>query len=240
MSDESIFREVDEEVRAEQFKKLWNNYGAYISGAAIGVVLAVAGIKGWQYWQTKQAEAAGEQYLSATNLLSSGKKAEADKIFADIAQNGPAGFSALAKFRLAAELAKSGSKADALKAFDEISTASGVDPALKNLAKVRAALIAADSESLDAIEKRIASLNTSDGAWRHSAREIIAISAYKNGDLVKADRLYNELVSDTATPAGLRQRAQLMIGVISPKLPSGPKKETSGAASGSTDSGSSQ
>ncbi len=27
MSDESIFREVDEEVRAEQFQKLWKNYG---------------------------------------------------------------------------------------------------------------------------------------------------------------------------------------------------------------------
>lgn len=240
MSDESIFREVDEEVRAEQFQKLWKNYGAYVSGAAIGVVLAVAGIKGWQYWQVKQAESAGEQYLSATTLLSSGKKAEADKIFADIAQNGPAGFSALAKFRLAAELSKTGSQAESLKAFDEISSASGVDPALQNLARVRAALIATDSEPLDAIEKRIAPLNTAEGAWRHSAREIVAISAYKNGDLVKADRLYNELASDTATPAGLRQRAQLMIGVISPKLPAGPKKETTGAASGTTESGSSQ
>lgn len=240
MSDESIFREVDEEVRAEQFKRLWKNYGSYVSGAAIGVVLAVAGIKGWQYYQNQQAEAAGEQYLSAAGLLSSGKKAEADKIFADLAENGPAGFSALAKFRLAAELAKAGSKADALKAFDEIGNASGVDAALQNLAKIRAALLAADTESLEAIEKRVSPLNTPEGAWRHSAREILAISAYKNGDLLKADRLYNELASDTATPAGLRQRATLMIGVISPKLPSGAKDASSAKKAETPETGSSQ
>ncbi len=240
MSDESIFREVDEEVRAEQFKKLWKNYGSYISGAAIGVVLAVAGIKGWQYYQKQQADAAGEQYLSAASLLTSGKKAEADKIFADLAENGPAGFSALAKFRLAAELAKAGSTADALKAFDEIANASGVDAALQNLATIRAALIAADTESLEAIEKRVSPLNTAEGAWRHSAREILAISAYKNGDLVKADRLYNELASDAATPAGLRQRATLMIGVISPKLPSGAKDTAPAKKTETPETGSSQ
>ncbi len=238
MSDESIFREVDEEVRAEQVKKLWKKYGAYVSGAAIGIVLAVAGIKGWQYYELKQAQEAGEQYLGAASLLSEGKKAEAEKAFADIAKNGPAGYSALAKFRMAAELAKNGSAAEALKAFDEISNSSGVDAALQNLARVRAALLAVDLEPLDAVEKRVASLNTTEGAWRHSAREIIAISAFKNGDLPKADRLYNELVADTATPAGLRQRAQLMIGVIAPKLPSGaqPASQTNQSNSSETES----
>ncbi len=240
MSDESIFREVDEEVRAEQFQKLWKKYGAYVSGAAIGVVLAVAGIKGWQYYQIKQAEAASEKYLGAASLLSEGKKAEADKVFADIAANGPAGFSALARFRLAAELAKSGSAAEALKAFDEIANASAVDAALRNLARVRAALLAVDSEPLDAVEKRVASLNTTDGAWRHSAREIIAISAFKTGDFTKADRLYNELAADTATPAGLRQRAQLMIGVISQKLPSGAKPASQSNDADTSKSGSTQ
>ena len=30
MSDESLFREVDEEVRREQAKKLWDRYGTYL------------------------------------------------------------------------------------------------------------------------------------------------------------------------------------------------------------------
>ena len=127
-------------------------------------------------------------------------------------------------------LAKSGGAAEALKAFDGIANASGVDDAMRNLARVRAALLAVDTEPLASIEKRMASMNVKDGAWRHSAREIIAIAAYKAGDLPKADKLYTELAADTATPAGLRQRAQLMIGVIAPKLP-----RSSGGTTGQTD-----
>ena len=45
MSDESIFREVDEELKQERYEKLWREYRWYIIGAAIVVVAAVAG---WQ------------------------------------------------------------------------------------------------------------------------------------------------------------------------------------------------
>ncbi len=231
MSDDAIFREVDEEVRAEQFQKLWKRYGPYVTGAAIGIILAVSGIKGWQYWQVKQAEDAGEQYLAAASLLKAGKTDEANEAFGNLAGSGSTGFAALAKFRVAAEQAKTGSHVKALATFDEISSSGKIDPALRNLARVRAALLAVDLESLDAVEKRISSLNTADGAWRHSAREIIAMSAYKNGDTPKADRLYNELLADIATPPGLRQRAQIMVSVITPKLSQRPRaaaKQTDG------------
>ena len=235
MSDDGLFREVDEEVRAEQFQKLWKKYGTYLSGAAIGVVLAVAGVKGWQYWQLQQAEKAGEQYLAATTLLDAGKKSEANEAFSTLANGSATGFGALAKFRIAADFAKNGETQKALGAFDEIAGSGKVDPALRNLARIRAALIAVDSEPFDAIEKRVKDLNTKDGAWRHSAREIIAMSAYKNGDLPKADQLFNELVADIATPAGLRQRAQIMVGVITPRLPQGPRASASKSDDGGTD-----
>ncbi len=239
MSDDAIFREVDEEVRAEQFQKLWKQYGAYVSGAAISVVLIVAGIKAWQYWQIKQAEEDGEQYLAATTLLKTSKKEDAIEAFGNLASAGSTGFAVLAKFQIAADFAKQGAKDKAVKIFDDIAAAQGVDLALRNLAKIRAALLSLDSEASAAIEKRIGSLNIADGAWRHSAREIIATSAYRNGDLSRADRIFNELISDPATPTRLRQRAQIMISVITPKLlqepradaekPKSNEKQTSGA-----------
>ena len=62
MSDESLFREVDEEVRQDQLKKIWDRYGNIILAVCLAVIALVAGIKGWEYWQTKQAEAAAETY----------------------------------------------------------------------------------------------------------------------------------------------------------------------------------
>ena len=42
MSD--IFQEVDEEVRREQLKKLWDRYGNYVVAALVLVVAAVRGL----------------------------------------------------------------------------------------------------------------------------------------------------------------------------------------------------
>ena len=42
MSDESLFREVDEEVRQEQYKKLWERYGNHIIALCLIVVAGVA------------------------------------------------------------------------------------------------------------------------------------------------------------------------------------------------------
>ena len=68
MSDESLFREVDEEVRKEQIAKIWKRYGNVFVGLSIGIVVAVAGLKGWQYWQRVQAEKAGSAYFAAATL----------------------------------------------------------------------------------------------------------------------------------------------------------------------------
>ena len=41
-----IFTEVDEEVRREQLKKLWDKYGNYAVAAAVLLVLAIGGWRG--------------------------------------------------------------------------------------------------------------------------------------------------------------------------------------------------
>ena len=48
MSD--IFDEVDEEVRREQFKKLWERYGNLFVALAVLIVAAVGGWRGCEYW----------------------------------------------------------------------------------------------------------------------------------------------------------------------------------------------
>ena len=43
-----IFDEVDEEVRREQFKKLWDRYGTLFVALAVLIVVAVGGWRGYQ------------------------------------------------------------------------------------------------------------------------------------------------------------------------------------------------
>jgi hypothetical protein len=71
MSD--IFKEVDEDLRREQVRKLWDRYGPYVIGLAILIVVATAGYRGWEYWQERQAQATGDRFLAALALANKGE-----------------------------------------------------------------------------------------------------------------------------------------------------------------------
>ena len=49
-----IFKEVDEELRRDNFAKLWKKYGRAILGLALAIVLAVAGVQGWRAYDLDQ------------------------------------------------------------------------------------------------------------------------------------------------------------------------------------------
>ena len=66
MSD--IFQEVDEEVRREQLKKLWERYGAYMIALCVLVVAATGGWRAYEWYQAKQAAQAGTAFQAAIDL----------------------------------------------------------------------------------------------------------------------------------------------------------------------------
>lgn len=216
MSEESLFREVDEEIRREQLKSLWNRFGPFVIAACIAVVLGVAGYKGWEYWQHRQALSAGEQYMAALNLAEQGRMGEASTAFAELAE-GSGGYATLARLQEAAALAAQGRTDEAVAAYDAVAER-GAMPVLSNLARVRAGLLLVDTAPVAELESRVGALDQEGNPWRNAAREILALGAYRAGGLQRADALFNEILADPAAPIGLRQRAQVMLGLIAPQL----------------------
>jgi len=223
VSEESLFREVDEEVRREQLAKIWQRYGNVFVGLSLGIVIAVAGIKGWQYWERTQAEAAGRAYFAAVALEEGKKPSEALAAFEALGKGGHGGYAVLARFRVAATLLGDGDSAAALKAYEELAADARIDQSLRDLARVRAAYILADSASAADLARRLAGLDAADNPWRNAANEIIALAAYRAGNHVEADRRMNAVLADPALTAGARQRAQIFLQVLQPLIakPSG-------------------
>ena len=106
-----IFQEVDEEVRREKLKKLWQRYGNFIIAACLLVVVAVGAWRGYEWWETKKAAENGAAFEQAVTLAESGKQQEAEAAFAKLATDGSAGYRVLARLREAAELARTDRKA---------------------------------------------------------------------------------------------------------------------------------
>ncbi len=87
-----IFDEVQEEVRREQLKKLWERYSTLIVAVALLIVVGVGGWRGYLYWEGKKAQEAGAQFEAAATLSEQKKSAEAEAAFLKIATEGPQGY----------------------------------------------------------------------------------------------------------------------------------------------------
>ena len=64
-----LFDEVDEEVRRDQLKRLWDQYSIYIVAGALLIIAAVGGWRGYQYLEAKKAAEAGSAFDAAVVSL---------------------------------------------------------------------------------------------------------------------------------------------------------------------------
>jgi len=119
-----LFDEVDEEVRREQLKKLWDRYSIFIIAGAILIVAAVGGWRGYQYMEAKKAAEAGAAFEAAAELSEQNKHAEAEAAFTRLAATAPSGYRMLARLRAAAEVATRDPQG-AAKLYDDIAADRG-------------------------------------------------------------------------------------------------------------------
>jgi hypothetical protein len=210
MSD--IFHEVDEAVRREKLQKLWQRYGNFVIAAAVLVVAAVGAWRGYEWWEAKKAAEAGAAFDTAVELVDQGKTAEAEAAFAKLAVEGTPGYRVLARLREAAVLAKRDPKA-AVAAYDAIANDSAAGPSFQQLAGVRAAILLLDSAPLSEINRRLEPLAGADGIFRHTAREVLALAAWKAGDSAAAKKWFDTIASDAATPQSLRGRIDVLMAL---------------------------
>jgi hypothetical protein len=205
---DNFIREVDEEYRRERIAQIWNRFGVVIVALAI---LVVAGIGGWRYWQyskIKRQEAAGARFAEAVQLSKDDKADESEAALKKLAESGTDGYRLLARFRLAAELGRSGTGEEGATAFDVLAADAKIDPFLRDLARLRAASIRLDTDEA-AATKVLEPLASASNPIRHSARELLGLAALKRGDFDAAGRWFDQIAQDRETPQNLRGRLQI-------------------------------
>ena len=210
MSD--IFQEVDEEVRRERLKKLWERYGIYAIALCVLIVAAVAGWRSYEWWEAKKAAEAGSAFQAAAALAAEGKAKEAEEAFAKIASDAPASYRLLARFREAAEAARRDPKA-AVAIYDQLAADGGVRGELKDLAALRAGMILVDTAPYSEMVQRLDPLTAPDRAFRHSARATLALAAWRAKDSTAMKRWTDMILADQETPPGTRGQIQMLLAL---------------------------
>ena len=208
-----IFQEVDEEVRREQLKKLWERYGNLAIALCVLIIAGLGGWQGYNYWQAKKAGETGAAFEQAAILAETGKHKEAEAAFAKVAAEGTAGYRVLARLREAAELAQT-DKAAAIKAYEALAADNTVGQVMQDLAAVRAGYLMVDTAPYAQMAAKLEPLTAQDRMFRHSARELLALSAWKAGDASAARKWTEMMMADPGTPAGTRSRAEILSELI--------------------------
>jgi hypothetical protein len=218
-----IFREVEEDLRRARIEALWKRFGNYIVAAAVVLVLAVGGWRYWSHLEDERAAAMGARLEEAVKLAKDNKPDEAERTLQTIVADAPSGYRVLARLTLAGEVGKRDAAAG-IAAFDAIASDASVDPTLRDLARLRAAMLVSErGGDVKEVASRAEPLTQPTNAWRHSAREFLGLSALKAGDFEGAGRWFDRIIVDPAAPPQLRQRTQGYLALVR----AGPVTQTS-------------
>jgi hypothetical protein len=210
-----LFDEVNEDVRREQLKALWDRYSIYIVAAALLVIAAIGGWRGYQYLEAQKAAQAGAAFDKAVELSEQNKHAEAEAAFNSLAATAPYGYRNLARLRAAAEVASRDPQA-AVKLYDDMSADASMGASERELARIRAAGLLLETSSYPNMLQRLEASAAPAATFRHTARELLALSAWRANDASAAHHWLDMIANDAETPPGLRSRAEALQALLPP------------------------
>ncbi len=213
MSENEFFREVNDDYRRDQVARIWRRYSGVLIGLAVLVVAAVGGWRYWQHSEALRAEAAAARFDAAVRLTRDGKAEEGEKALDALAAEAPAGYRLLARFRAAAEAGKRNATEGA-KAYDALADDNAIESGMRDLARLRAAMLRLDDANPALAVTSLQGLATPTNPWRASAREMLGVEALKRGDYEAAGRWFDQIAADRETPQGLRQRLEIYIALV--------------------------
>jgi hypothetical protein len=179
------------------------------------IIASVGGWRGYQYLEAKKAAEAGAAFDKASELSEQNKHAEAESAFMDLAAKAPSGYRLLARLRAAAEVANRDPQA-AVKLYDEISADRSIGAPEQDLAKVRAAGLLLETSSYPNMLARLEPATAPGATFRHTARELLALSAWRVNDTAAARQWLDMIANDGETPPGLRSRAEALQALLPP------------------------
>ena len=211
--DQSFLKEVDENLRRDQMRDFGKRYGKWLIAA---VVLFLAAVGGWLYWQDRQREQSAEQSeeLSAIFVdIGSNRLPNAKARLQALEGSGNPMVRASALLTRAAIALEENDRATALARYKTLS--SGDFPeTYRNLGLVRATALEFDSIKPEEVVARMQPLAKAGEPWFGAAGELTAMAYLKQGQTQAAARMFAQIAGDSSAPGTLRSRATQISGTL--------------------------
>jgi hypothetical protein len=209
-----FLREVDEAVRQDEVASLFQRYGLPVAAAVVLGLAALAGYLWWQHNQTQKIGEWGEQFTVALDKVQRGDLAAGDKALQPLAKDASDGTAAAARLMRGGISLEQGRRDDAVKQFAAVAADESAPQAFRDLATIRQVATAFDSMPADKVVTLLKPLAVPGNPWFGSAGELLGIAYLKQGKPELAGPLFAAISREKDAPESIKRRTRQLAGLL--------------------------
>lgn len=212
---DAFLREVDEDLKNESLKKLWDKYGMLITALVVVVLTMAVSYESLKTWYIRRAENWADAYAVALSLHSQGRYEDSMDALNMIIDNKYGAFADLAKMQQVDVLLDSQKENEALALLEEIIANKKFNVQLRDAAIVKLASYRQDTFSLDEMRNLLRPiLDNPQNAWYASAEDMVALTMIRDGDVDGAKHVYEKLLNNHDVSDDLKSRIKDILSVL--------------------------
>ena len=209
-----FLQEVEENYRRDQVRDFFQNYLKWLIAA---VVLLLAAVGGWLYWQDRQEKQVERQ----TEEIAATYDDIVAENFATVPQrlDGLGGADndvvrASALLTRAAVALERGDRTTALARYRTVTQDKDLPQPYRDLATVRLTALEFDTLQPQQVIARLEPLAKAGNPWFGAAGELTAMALLKQNQRARAGQMFAAIAADTQVPETMRSRAVQIAGTL--------------------------
>ena len=207
--DQNLIKEVDEEVRQDDYKRIWNRYKKYIFISITILLILVISINVYKFNKEKKIEKQSELFFQATLYIELEDYQNAKRILKEINFSQITGYSDLSFLYLVDLVNK---KKISLDLNDLKVKKNSLFYGLITLQKFNNE-INSNIENIDSIEE-IIDLSKPSSTWKYFAHELLSSYYLKKNDLDNALQSLNIIINSEDSGEFIQERAKTVTEMI--------------------------
>ena len=211
----NIFNEVDEDIRKERYKNLWNKYGKFIIGFLVLIVIIFSLSQYLQSKKISENKKILDIYFSSIEKFENNQLELARRDLETVYSEKNNMLTAMSGLKLSEIFFSNNQKEQALDYLEKVFNNNTLERVYRELALYKYFIINFENLSIGNIELMIESVGVDGNTLNPYYQEIIGIKYLTLGKIKKANAVFENLSQNENTPFDLRLRLDKLIKIAS-------------------------
>ena len=173
--EDAFIREIDEELKNEKIKNIWNKYGLFIIIFVVVAVFSAVSFESFYAWKDKRNQEMSDTFAYALNLQNQGRYAEAHEVLTSLQEADRGIYSDIAKMQEVSLLVEQNQLQNAVNILEAISQNKDFNPQIRDIAILKLASFKLKDAPADEIKTLLSPLTTDQSVWKNTANELLAM-----------------------------------------------------------------